>query len=213
VAVAVITSEAEQSRGPWHCSAFAGLLRSARKDRRLATGWIMAAMTVDNPKRTVGRNLFPRTGGAVALGAMLATLLAVSPTLADTLTPKAAIRVMTQAGYSGIGGVTHDLNFYYAAAIDPKRKRVRVTVDDETGKIVAVMPLRGSGAAPVPPRLNSDAALGPIAPQPSAPRVVPYYIPPKPAHPVGVIQYPFNSAGQVQPNWCRFRTTANAPGC
>lgn len=134
----------------------------------------------------------------------------VSPALADTLTPKAAIRVMTQAGYSGIGGVTHDRNFYYAAAVGPQRKRVRVTVDDQTGKIVAVMPLRGSGAPPVIPPLKSDVALAPIVPKP-VPTLFPPYQRPKPPHPIGVIQYPFNSAGQLQPSWCRFQ--ANAPGC
>ncbi len=140
----------------------------------------------------------------------LSTAFLALPALADALTPKAAIQAMTQAGYSGIGGVTHDSNFYYAAAIDPKRKRVRVTVDDQTGKIVAVVPLRGSGAMVVLPPLKSDEALAPIVPPP-IPRLFPPYQRPRPPHPVGVIQYPFNSAGQLQPGWCRYR--ANAPGC
>ncbi len=141
----------------------------------------------------------------------ISSLSAAAPALADTLTPKAAIQVMTQAGYSGIGGVTHDKNFYYAAAIGPKRKRVRVTVDDQTGKIVAVVPLRsGSAALVLPQPPQSQEAMAPITPKPVK-TLFPPYIRPKPPHPVGVIQYPFNSAGQLQPGWCRY--SANAPGC
>ncbi|GLS17614.1 hypothetical protein GCM10007874_06290 [Labrys miyagiensis] len=144
--------------------------------------------------------------------AVLLGLCAASPALADALTPKQAIRVMTQAGYSGIGGVTHDRNFYYAAAIDAKRKRVRVTVDGETGKIVAVVPLRGSGTAGiVTPSQTEQAGVAPITAAPPPRMMFPPYQAPKPPHPIGVIQYPFNSAGQLQPGWCRFQ--ANAPGC
>jgi hypothetical protein len=39
----------------------------------------------------------------------------------------------------------------------------------------------------------------------------PPYQPPLPPHPVGVIQYPFNSMGHLQQGWCRYQ--ANAPGC
>ncbi|CAM5775857.1 hypothetical protein LMIY3S_05235 [Labrys miyagiensis] len=149
------------------------------------------------------------------MGAMLGLLLVlgmVAPGLADTLTPKQAIRVMTQAGYSGIGGVTHDRNFYYAAALDAKGKRVRVTVDEGTGKVVAVMPLRGSGTAGIVAPLPSEQAGVPSIKAAPPPRMMfqPYQAP-KPPHPVGVIQYPFNAAGQLQPGWCRFH--ANAPGC
>ena len=110
----------------------------------------------------------------------LAALVVAMPALADTLTPKAAIRVMTQAGYSGIGGVTHDLNFYYAAAVDAKRRRVRVTVDDQSGKIVAVVPLRGSGAA-LParrsPRMPRSPAIS-TPPTRSRPPRIPRAAPP-----------------------------------
>ena len=144
--------------------------------------------------------------------AVLLGLGAASPALADALTPKQAMHVMTQAGYSGIGGVTHDRNFYYAAAIDAKRKRVRVTVDDETGRIVAVVPLRGSGTAGiVTPSKTEQAGVAPITAAPPPHAMFSPYQAPKPPHPIGVIQYPFNSAGQLQPGWCRFQ--ANAPGC
>ena len=145
----------------------------------------------------------------VVLGYVLMT--PSSPAIADAFTPKDAVRVMVKAGYSGIGGVTHDENFYYAAAISPDRKRVRVTVDENSGKIVAVVPLHiGAGAPPVVAPLQSDAPLQKIVPKP-VPMLFPPYQPPTPPHPVGVIQYPFNSAGRLQPTWCRFQ--ANAPGC
>lgn len=141
----------------------------------------------------------------------LATLVVAVPALADTLTPKAAIRVMTQAGYSGIGGVTHDLNLYYAAAVDAKRRRVRVTVDDQSGKIVAVVPLRGSGAA-----LPASQALRPMPPLQKTeikpvPRIVPLTVPPPALRTPGRYAYPLNSRGQLTPGWCRYRQIA--PGC
>ena len=141
---------------------------------------------------------------------LLAAALATSPALADSLTPKQAIQVMVKAGYAGIAGVTHDKNFYYAAAISPDRKRVRVTVDEDSGKIVAVMPLVLGGSAPPAPVLKSDAPLPTIHYTMPPPMFAPYQ-PIAPPHPVGVIQYPFNSAGKLQPAWCRFH--ANAPGC
>ncbi len=154
-----------------------------------------------------------RTKSAIS-GLMLAGAfmgLAAAPALADTLTPKAAIRAMTQAGYSGIGGVTHDLNFYYAAAIDAKRRRVRVTVDDQTGKIVAVSPLRGGGAA-----LPAAQALRPMAPLQKleikpVPRIVPLEQRPPALRTYGRYAYPYNSNGQLTPSWCRYRQIA--PGC
>ena len=148
---------------------------------------------------------------------MLAVLLGLcvaSPALADAMTPKQAIRVMTQAGYSGIGGVTHDRNFYYAAALDARRKRVRVTVDEDSGKIVAVVPLRGAGTPEIvtPSQTTTrQAGVAPITAAPPPHMMFSPYQAPKPPHPIGVIQYPFNSAGQLQPGWCRFQ--ANAPGC
>ncbi|MDQ0396252.1 hypothetical protein [Labrys monachus] len=132
-----------------------------------------------------------------------------APATADDLTPKAAAKVMAKAGYFGIGGVTHDRNFYYAAAISPGHRRVRVTVDATSGRIVAVVPLRGSGAPPPVPALESQAPLPVIrAPAPRAPTP---YTPPPAIHPVGRIQYPFDSAGHLQPGYCRFQKVA--PGC
>jgi hypothetical protein len=133
-----------------------------------------------------------------------------SPALADGLTSRAAMRVMAKAGYSGIGGVTHDGNFYYAAGLGPDGRRVRVTVDGRSGKIAAVVPLRGSGAAPPSPVLRPQAAQAPIK-APPVPRQFPPYQPPPAVHPVGQTQYPFNSAGHLQPGYCRFQTVA--PGC
>lgn len=142
---------------------------------------------------------------------VLVPLAVAVPALADTLTPKAAMRAMTQAGYSGVGGVTHDLNFYYAAAVDAKRRRVRVTVDDQTGKIVAVVPLRGSGAA-----LPAGTSLRPMAPLQKVeikpvPRIVPLNRPPPALRTPGRYAYPLNSNGQLTPGWCRYRQIA--PGC
>lgn len=149
-----------------------------------------------------------------ALSRMLAAalaMLAAAPALADTLTPKAAIRVMAQAGYSGIGGVTHDLNFYYAAAIDAQRRRVRVTVDDQSGKIVAVVPLRGSGSAlPAAQGLRPMAPLQKVEIKP-VPRIVPLEQRPPALRTYGRYAYPYNSNGQLTPSWCRYRQIA--PGC
>lgn len=150
-----------------------------------------------------------KTGLIIALGGL--AISAVVPALADTLTPKAAIRAMVQAGYSGIGGVTHDLNFYYAAALDGKRRRVRVTVDDESGKIVAVVPLRGSGAAlPAPSKLSPMPPLQEVEIH-RVPQVVPLTTSPPTVRMPGRYSYPFNSNGQLTPAWCRYRQIA--PGC
>jgi hypothetical protein len=171
-------------------------------------------MTLFSSFRNFGRR---PSGGFSSAGGWAFSLLvglsalSLTPARADTLTPKAAMKVMAQAGYSGVGGVIHDKNFYYAAAMSPRHRRVRVTVDADTGKIVAVVPLRGSGAPPVVPALQSQAPL-PVIRAPAAPTLAPYEPPPA-VRPVGRTQYPFNSAGQIQPGWCRFHSTSNAPGC
>jgi hypothetical protein len=68
-----------------------------------------------------------------ALAAAL-IMLCASASAAEKISSKEAIRVMVAAGYSGIGGVTPSDKFYYAAALDKTRHRVRVTVDGLTGK-------------------------------------------------------------------------------
>lgn len=161
----------------------------------------------------------PLSGKSRVTSAMLAALLVVAggaAAFADTLTPKQAIRAITQAGFAGVGGVTHDRNFYYAAAVDAKnkRKRVRVTLDDQTGKIVAVVPLARGGAALVNPPSTSNAAIPRVDAAPQPRMAYPPYQAPNPSHPVGQVQYPFNTLGtRLQPGYCQFRRNANAPGC
>jgi len=162
-------------------------------------------MTLFSSCRRSGR------GGGVLASALVLASLSAGSAIADPLTPKAAQKVMAKAGYSGVGGVTHDGRFYYAAAVSPDHRRVRVTVDADSGKIVAVVPLRGAGAPPPAPVRQSQAPLPEIR-APAPPALAPYQ-PPPPVRPVGRTQYPFNSNGQLQPGWCRFRSTANAPGC
>jgi hypothetical protein len=134
----------------------------------------------------------------------------------SVMSKKAAIKVMQDAGYSGIGGATFNDPFYFSAAISPDGKRVRLTVDSRSGDLVKVGPLaRGSGsvnpglASPglaaeyVPPRID--------APGPAQP-LTPYYHPPAPPRAIGVTNYPFTAGGLAPARaWCRYR--ANAPGC
>ena len=62
--------------------------------------------------------------GIVALLAGFSLMLTVGTALAA-------------AGYSGVGGVTRSGPYYFAAAISPRGRRVRVGVDGRSGEIAA----------------------------------------------------------------------------
>lgn len=164
--------------------------------------------------------------------AVLAGLVAVtagvgSPARADSdpaaqtgrpsvLSKKDAIKVMQDAGYSGIGGATFNDPFFFSAAISPDGRRVRLTVDSRSGDLVKVGPLaRGSGS--VNPALSSPGqAAGYVPPRIDAPGpALPargYYQPPAPPRAIGVRNYPYTAGGGAPARaWCRY--SANAPGC
>jgi len=142
----------------------------------------------------------------------LAGLLACAVTAAwADVTPRQAIKAMQTAGYSGIGGVTRSQDFYYAAALTAKGKRVRVTVDANTGRVVNVGALpRGAGSVTPLPEPSTEGFNAPrITVPPVAQRN--YYQPPPPTRRVGIPNYPYNSYRQPTPGYCRY--TANGPGC
>ena len=140
----------------------------------------------------------------VALVAGLALLLTAGTTLADMMTPRAAQRSMAAAGYSGVGGVTRSGPYYFAAAISPRGRRVRVGVDGRSGEIASVVAIRPGGSltpetpAPKafqPPRI--DAQMPPLLFDP--------YIPPSTTKPIGAPTFPFPEGfGRELPENCRF---------
>jgi hypothetical protein len=143
---------------------------------------------------------------AAALAALLA--LPVVPARAD-VTPRQAMQAMTKAGYWGIGGVTHDDPYYYAAAVGPGRKRVRITVDARSGKIVNVMALpRGAGAVtPMPGRTALPAVPEvEVRTNPIPPRD--YYHAPNTTPAIGTVPAPGTAAWVKAPPRCRV-----LPGC
>ena len=156
---------------------------------------------------------------SLALSLMLAiatctAALAVDETNVGTVTPKQAIQAMTKAGYWGIGGVTRNDPFYFAAAMSPDKKRVRVAVDVKSGAVVNVTPLaRGAGA--LTPTASSAAALSYQPPRIEATGVVQTrdpYVGQVPTRVIGRRYSPWNSAGNAPaPLNCRY--SAYAPGC
>jgi hypothetical protein len=150
---------------------------------------------------------------SLAVAACLALSALATPALAQSkakVTPRQAIEAMQKAGYWGIGGVTRSGNYYYAAAMSPAKKRVRVSVDARTGEIVRVAATRrgaGSVTPETPPSRSFEGAR--IESDPSLPTTA--YQPPGPRRRIGVRSYPYNSYNQPARNWCRY--SANAPGC
>lgn len=147
--------------------------------------------------------------------AALALALTISPSLAGdiigTVTPKQAITSMQNAGYWGIGGVTRNDPFYFAAAMSPDKKRVRVAVDVNSGEVVKVTPLApGAGSTTAFADVPSTYAP-PTIEATQLPATGAYYHPPGPHKRIGVRSYPYNSSGQPASIWCRYQ--ANAPGC
>jgi hypothetical protein len=147
---------------------------------------------------------------------VLLALTCVSPVAAaefNAVSSKEAIRAMVAAGYSGVGGVTRNDPYYFAAAISPEGKRVRVAVDVRTGEVVKVTALpRGAGSV-TPPQ-----SLPPTLPSYDPPRIAAptveggnYYHPPGPRKRIGVTNYPWNSNNQPARGWCKYQ--AAAPGC
>ncbi len=160
---------------------------------------------------TVNLATVNRLVGSIALAV---SLLVGAMATAEAVSPRQAIQIMQKAGYSGIGGVSRAKGTYIAAAISPRGKRVRVSVDAGTGAIVRVAAFRrGAGSitpqtprrAPyVPPRIEART------PDDAAP--FDYYQAPRAPRAVGVSNYPWRAdrSGPAAA-WCRYR--ANAPGC
>jgi hypothetical protein len=133
----------------------------------------------------------------------------------NAISSKEAIKAMVAAGYSGVGGVTRNDPYYFAAAISPEGKRVRVAVDVRTGQVVKVTALpRGAGSVTpsesLPPTVGNYDQEPVIAP-PTVAETGDYYQPPGPRRRIGVKNYPYNSYNQPARGWCRYQ--AAAPGC
>jgi len=141
-------------------------------------------------------------GGLILCLAALLVLPAV-PARAD-VTAREAMQVMAKAGYWGIGGVTRDDPYYYAAAVGPGRKRVRVTVDARSGRIVKVMALpRGAGSVTPAPGSTALPEVPDVAVRtnPIPPRD--YYHGPNTTPAIGTIPTPGSAAWVNAPPRCR----------
>jgi len=130
---------------------------------------------------------------------------------AGTITPKAALRAIVAAGYSGAGGVTLSGNYYFSTALTSKGKKVRISVDSHSGVIAAVEPVRrGSGSLTPQPR----AARGYQSPTINAvmpPLMFDPYVPPDDTKPIGAPYTPFTRSGRPVPPLCQYNP--NGPGC
>jgi hypothetical protein len=155
----------------------------------------------------------------VAIHKVVPVLLALacvsSATAAEfnAVSSKDAIKAMVAAGYSGVGGVTRNDPYYFAAAISPEGKRVRVAVDVRTGEVVKVTALpRGAGSV-TPPESLPSTLQSYDPPRIVAPTVEggDYYQPIGPRRRIGVRYYPWNSNNQPARGWCKYQ--AAAPGC
>jgi hypothetical protein len=144
----------------------------------------------------------------------LALLVLAAPAGAaefNAVSSKEAIRAIVGAGYSGVGGVTRNDPYYFAAAISPAGKRVRVAVDIRTGAIANVTPLpRGAGSLAVTGGAPSSFEGARVEAQP-LPANSYYRRPPPVNRRIGVPSYPYNSYNKPAPLWCR--DNGFAPGC
>jgi hypothetical protein len=150
----------------------------------------------------------------ILLLALLVTLASPAAAEETVISPKEAIRTMVAAGYSGIGGVTRDDPYYFAAAIDSTGKPVRIAVDVHSGKISKVMRrARGAGSVTPMPDIVPDEPSSHDGPRiQTNPIVGQNYAPPPPRHyRAGVRSYPWNSYNRPAAGWCRYQ--AYAPGC
>jgi hypothetical protein len=152
----------------------------------------------------VAASLFGAAAGTVAGS------LPAAAAESAVISSKDALRAIAKAGYSGAGGVTRNDPYYFAAAISPKGRRVRVAVDIRTGAIASVTPLpRGAGSVTPAPETPRDYD----APRIIAPTVTGghYYHPPNYGRAVGRTYYPWTHDLKPAPTWCRYN--ANAPNC
>ena len=142
----------------------------------------------------------------------VAAVLAGLPEAAQAVSGKEAIRIMNKAGYSGIGGVTRSKGLFIAAADTSSGKRVRVSVDADTGAIVRVAPFpRGAGSV-TPPVVRRRGYVAPRIQARAPTTQFPYYHAPGAPRAIGVRTYPWKADGSgPAAAWCRYR--ANAPGC
>ena len=106
---------------------------------------------------TVNLATVNRLVGSIALAV---SLLVGAMATAEAVSPRQAIQIMQKAGYSGIGGVSRSKGAYIAAAISPRGKRVRVSVDAGTGAIVAGQRRQGPATQDVAGRCTGAATRG-----------------------------------------------------
>jgi len=128
----------------------------------------------------------------------------------NAISSKDALQAIAKAGYSGVGGVTRNDPYYFAAAISPEGKRVRVAVDVRSGAIASVTPLpRGAGAVTAYPEVPPSYDQ----PRIEAPTVASrdYYHPPAYGREVGKRYYPWTHDFKPAPTWCKYN--ASAPSC
>jgi hypothetical protein len=175
----------------------------------LIDGALVAADTAPPyllPGRLVMRSRF------IAITAVLLALPALPAGAAEfnAVSSKDAMRAIAAAGYSGVGGVTRNDPYYFAAAISPDGRRVRIAVDVRSGAIASVTPLpRGAGsitAVPQAPPSYDQPRIGALE--------VPdrnYYHPPQYGREVGRRYYPWTHDFKPAPGWCRY--SASAPNC
>lgn len=153
----------------------------------------------------------PRHLACLLAAALLAGTAGAAPA-AQRITPHQALQLISRAGYTGVGGVAREGGRYYAAALSPEGRRVRVTVDAASGRIIDATPLpRGAGA--VTPNTPPRAAYQPprLMPQSSVPVGGDFYQPPGPNRAIGVVPRPGTPEWLNAPVYCRSRP--NQPGC
>ena len=143
--------------------------------------------------------------------AMIVAALPAAAGEFNAISSKDALRAIAAAGYSGVGGVTRNDPYYFAAGISPEGKRVRIAVDVRSGAIATVTPLaRGAGATiPQPGGVQSYNA-----PRiQSAPTIdLPGYQGQPARKGIGVSNYPWTSDNSgPAPSYCRYRSWG--PGC
>ena len=133
----------------------------------------------------------------------IAILASTSLQAREVTTPRAAMRAIVAAGYSGVGGVTRSGSRYIAVAISPQGKRVRVTLDGETGEIARVVPAR-RGAGSLTPQERTVRSFEPqTIDAPTHPLMFDPYVPPSDTKPIGAPNFPFSGPGFSSTPTCR----------
>jgi len=152
-----------------------------------------------------------RAARAAAIAGIAALLALAGSAQADTITPKAALRAIATAGYSGAGGVRLSGNYYFATALTAKGKKVRIGVDARTGTLASVVPLRRGAGSLTPPAPGYRTFVPPRIDMAPPPPMADPYVPPDDTRPIGAPYRPFTPSGRPVPPLCRYNP--NGPDC